>query len=306
MGVPVEKPSTDHVEPFTQPAPAVETSPWADAHGADFDALVAADLPCRRCGYNVRGLARTGRCPECDTPVARALRADLLRYSDARWVAVIARGFRTVNIAIVLALIAIIILALQRALIVPWRTAAITLAIGAVAIVGVWLATAPEPAVVERENPLSTRRMLRVLIIAAIVLQAAGDFLLPYWPGGRSSVRLITGGVWVAGIVCAFRHAAALARRIPDPALAAQTRGVMWGTMASYTVFLVIFAMAVAQRPMSAGLTFVFGLSCTVVIACFLFTVWSLSLVSRYGRALAGAAFEARATALGDAHASDR
>ena len=31
------------------------------------DAIVAEDRPCRRCGYNVRGLRLGGRCPECGT-----------------------------------------------------------------------------------------------------------------------------------------------------------------------------------------------------------------------------------------------
>ena len=31
------------------------------------DAIIAEDTPCRRCGYNVRGLRAGGRCPECGT-----------------------------------------------------------------------------------------------------------------------------------------------------------------------------------------------------------------------------------------------
>lgn len=33
------------------------------------------DLPCRQCGYNLRGLLETSRCPECGLPVVESIRA---------------------------------------------------------------------------------------------------------------------------------------------------------------------------------------------------------------------------------------
>jgi len=58
-------------------------------------AVVDGDLPCFRCGYNVRGLASDGQCPECAASIAETLRrraAELtgrllpLDDSDPRWV----------------------------------------------------------------------------------------------------------------------------------------------------------------------------------------------------------------------------
>jgi len=44
--------------------------------GARGDAgTVGESLPCARCSYDLRGLARAGRCPECGEPVRAALRA---------------------------------------------------------------------------------------------------------------------------------------------------------------------------------------------------------------------------------------
>jgi predicted RNA-binding Zn-ribbon protein involved in translation (DUF1610 family) len=37
--------------------------------------FVAADVACRGCGYNLRGLPATGRCPECGRPILRTLAA---------------------------------------------------------------------------------------------------------------------------------------------------------------------------------------------------------------------------------------
>src|SRR5436305_1574598 len=39
------------------------------------------NLPCLRCGYNLRTLATDGRCPECSTPIASSLDTNLLRYA---------------------------------------------------------------------------------------------------------------------------------------------------------------------------------------------------------------------------------
>jgi hypothetical protein len=47
---------------------------------------VDADIPCRKCGYNLRGLAVDGRCPECATPVGVSINGELLRYSDPTFV----------------------------------------------------------------------------------------------------------------------------------------------------------------------------------------------------------------------------
>ena len=60
---------------------------------------VGQDVPCFRCGYNVRGLARDGQCPECAAPIDESLRRHAARLagtplplneSDPRWVRTLA------------------------------------------------------------------------------------------------------------------------------------------------------------------------------------------------------------------------
>lgn len=256
--------------------------------------VIESDLPCRSCGYNLRGLFDGGRCPECDTPIDRSMRGDLLRYSDPRWVRTIARGLRIINIAVVLGLISIIGLAiLARSLGLTWLIPTTVLTVGAVMTIGVWLATEREPAAAENERLFSTRRVLRVLVVAAIVLQAGGDMMSMISRSSGLAVRLVAAAIVIAGIFCAFRHAATLARRIPDPLLLAQTRGIMWGLIISYGLFLMIAAMALARTPMPSILAMVFGLSCTVFIACIIFTLWTLTLISRYAARLQYSAIEA-------------
>ena len=48
---------------------------------------VRVDIKCLVCGYNLRGLGRAGRCPECGTPILEALRARrVVRY---KWSAIL-------------------------------------------------------------------------------------------------------------------------------------------------------------------------------------------------------------------------
>lgn len=58
----------------------------------DAQGCIDEDVPCRRCGYNLRSLVLDGRCPECGTAVGRSLHGDLLRFSDPAWVQSLASG----------------------------------------------------------------------------------------------------------------------------------------------------------------------------------------------------------------------
>jgi hypothetical protein len=78
----------------TQPD-TVDVPSMSSALDATAGAVVDEDLPCFRCGYNVRGLACDGQCPECAASIAETLRrhaAELagrllpLDDSDPRWV----------------------------------------------------------------------------------------------------------------------------------------------------------------------------------------------------------------------------
>lgn len=65
------------------------------------DDAIAEDVPCRACGYNVRGLSGGGRCPECSEGIAgsvaefetRRAKAPLpLESAEPAWVGRVARG----------------------------------------------------------------------------------------------------------------------------------------------------------------------------------------------------------------------
>jgi len=45
----------------------------ADGEHAEHDESLTEDLPCVRCGYNLRGLKAEGNCPECGASVGKSL-----------------------------------------------------------------------------------------------------------------------------------------------------------------------------------------------------------------------------------------
>jgi len=59
-------------------APATEAV--ADAQGR-----VSIDLPCRTCGYVLRGLSVEGNCPECGLAIRQSMRRGRLEDSDPDW-----------------------------------------------------------------------------------------------------------------------------------------------------------------------------------------------------------------------------
>lgn len=47
-----------------------------------FGEVIDSDRPCGKCGYNLKGLASGGRCPECGYPITRRGRKGAARFSD--------------------------------------------------------------------------------------------------------------------------------------------------------------------------------------------------------------------------------
>ncbi|MBN1342061.1 MAG: hypothetical protein JXQ73_05235 [Phycisphaerae bacterium] len=148
------------------------------------DGALDADIHCASCGYNLRGLRPSGRCPECGTPIARSLRGDLLAVSDPNWVARIARGATYAYrgfIALVLLIIAAVIgvgagLALFGP-IGPGDTAVVVLLGGVVAwslagfaamIIGIWWLTTPGPREVVQPEVRRTRTGCRIALLALL------------------------------------------------------------------------------------------------------------------------------------------
>src|SRR5438128_2549555 len=74
------------------------------AHAApvlvDAEGRVCVDAVCLGCGYNLRSLPEDAVCPECAQPVRRSLAGEQLRFAQAQWVRLLARGATCLVIAL--------------------------------------------------------------------------------------------------------------------------------------------------------------------------------------------------------------
>ena len=50
------------------------------------------DVFCVHCGYNLRGLTKRHRCPECGTPAGFSVEGDLLKYAQIPWIRTVRDG----------------------------------------------------------------------------------------------------------------------------------------------------------------------------------------------------------------------
>ena len=62
------------------------------------------ELPCRNCGYILRGLDPAGNCPECGRPISASM-SHSLAYANLAWLATLARGLRLAWMAILAGII---------------------------------------------------------------------------------------------------------------------------------------------------------------------------------------------------------
>jgi hypothetical protein len=211
--------STGFIPPFGSPATS---------------GVVAADLPCRKCSYNRRGLPTEGRCPECGTPVGLSLQGDLLRYSDPQWLDTLRQGIKLMLIGIGIVVLAAIATVVSAA--VHHRGVVLTLVSWAgniTMLAGTWLLTAPDPSGLGEERYGKARKLVRVALIGDLV----GSFISfanlagPVAPGMAMLIGIavfISGALALIGYIAQLYYIERLAMRIPDEGLAARAHFLTW------------------------------------------------------------------------------
>lgn len=141
------------------------------------------DRPCLACGYNLRGLSTSGACPECGTPVERSLRGNLLVYSSPEYVASLHRGVFLIQAGIITQIVlwcALVGLffASQAGLTGVGEQALellgslLGLAATIASVIGWWLLSAPDPAVLGTGTGDTPRRIVRITVIVSAAATA--------------------------------------------------------------------------------------------------------------------------------------
>ncbi len=268
------------------------------------------DLPCIRCGYNLRELSPDGPCPECGIPIHRSTHGDLLSAADPAWLTRVIRGQTLVYAALVTCLAPIVLLILflvsQVAMVVLDTVAPILFLLAAILLMlGIFALTTPDPRLTLTEQPVVLRRIVRGGGIAGLLsglvlyglksLEAAGGGVDPLVHSiARWTFGCALAFTWVAGSF----YLAHLAERIPDLTLAKRTRS----TAQRCAVCLVIYMLGGAVLFSAPAPSFEFNLIANLleviaVLAFYAGLFYALSLMSvwfKYRKPIKRCLLEAR------------
>jgi hypothetical protein len=190
---------------------------------------IAGDLPCRQCGYNLRGLRPHGQCPECAGAVGLSLRGDRLCFADPVWVRRLARGARWALWGLVGALSyygALFVPILPKAIGYLWVFALLTTL---ASLRGAWLLTARESRTFGPPAATAIRRTVRIALAIDFVGQLIWTTRWLIGAGSAFSFLLIP--IWFAVVVGEFAKLVVLerlARRLADAKLTRRFRFLRW------------------------------------------------------------------------------
>ncbi|HVS71670.1 MAG TPA: hypothetical protein VHQ47_10490 [Phycisphaerae bacterium] len=182
--------------------------------------VLTHDVPCRACGYNLRGLSTDGRCPECGQGIGRSLVSDSLTAADGGWVRRVALGLGLLKLGaicgLVLAPLLILLLIFLHLRFLSNLLLAVLLVGAALAIPGAWLVTLREPGVLRRDRWLPNVAPLAMTLgLPASVLALNGFSWFPQGVG-----LMLAGATLATGIAGILLHLAGLARRARDEKVA--------------------------------------------------------------------------------------
>jgi hypothetical protein len=245
----------------------------------DENGIVTADVTCRGCSYNLRGLHQDGKCPECGTPVGLSIRGNLLRYSDPVWVDKLSRGVDLILwglLAGLLASFAGIVLVFAMG---PARGQVLAQIIGVLAsivgFIGAWLLTTPDPGSTEQPQTVTAGKIVRFALVFAMIQNLLSIFstdekLNPFLSALIGILLIIAALLGVVGEIARLYYFEKLALRIPDEALARRAHIVKWGygiSLAVAGVFGAVILLVTQVMKQSPGGGIILTASCITGLA---------------------------------------
>ncbi len=192
----------------------------AIAPSFDASGRLAADVACLTCGYNLRGLAPGGACPECGLAVGLSLRTDRLDAAPVVWRATLARGATWLRWGVLAAPL----------LVYPGLV---------VATAGFWRLTAAQPGRVEPGRDRVLRLAARVLLSIGLVgiCMTLIYAVTQVWPNPLRATRdwrsldgALIGfhGIYFLGLIAGWDYLATLAERAGDAEMVRRCRRIRW------------------------------------------------------------------------------
>ncbi len=261
--------------------------------------MIATDVPCIKCGYNLRGLDEGRVCPECGTAVGRSLRGDFLKFCDPDWVGTVASGLNWVMAGIAIGFVGGLITGVltRQGVAPPALFQGFILLLSLVPLIGYWRLTAPDPAATPDQG-ITARRLVRVTQVLGFGLGfLTNTELLAGQEPAEELVGIVSGVNLVIFFFAVLIYLRRMALRIPNTKLASSCRTIMWGWV---ILALVGIGGAVVAETLGRGGGGGMGageaILCSTIIATPIFLILSLILALRLRRAFADEAKLARAT----------
>lgn len=190
--------------------------------------LIAGDLACIDCGYNLRTQPAAGRCPECARPCAESLSGFWLRSASPEWLDTVANGYGFLC-AGGFGLWALVFVLIASGMAFDPACAIVGLFLCvACAALGVFLTTASEPEA--RQPPRRASMLLARCALPLWFLPFLVAIVLESWePANLASDRtfefvlgatmLLGAASYIVAIAVVLLRSADLMRRIPRPRL---------------------------------------------------------------------------------------
>lgn len=236
------------------PDDAVSSRPVPDTAAS---ATIDCDLPCHRCGYNLRTLPRDGVCPECEATVRASLHFRERYGIDPAPARRIRRGLAVVLASVGAVIATILAVTFSGVVLSDGGSRALQIFLDvvlAVAAVGVWLSTGSTG---RNRRPSRLGRAARVLFVLVLVQTIASEFVtgmagppprrgewlawLRFWYFSVG-MQTIPALAIVAYGLCLSGVAAVLPRRWLSAALAVVTAAFGLTLLAEPVLFGVLFA----------------------------------------------------------------
>ncbi|MCH7791931.1 MAG: hypothetical protein IID31_06595 [Planctomycetes bacterium] len=258
---------------------------------------VPRGTPCPRCGYELTGLSAEGRCPECGSPVAAALRPDHLVYSSPDYVAKLHMGAFLVVLSLAILIVHFIggtFFAFAGRIGGAGGAALFSIvgfANGILALIGWWLLSSPDPGKAGVDRGATSRRVLRVLLSVRIAILAFSLVLgfVTVSPWSMPLMLMVTGVdqiVFLAAFVTSLVYLKTLAGRMPGGAIEREVDVVL--KFGIVVLVLVVAVVGLAIMGMIGGLGVIVGVCLmipTLLMMLILFVLY-IFLLDRTRQAL--------------------
>lgn len=235
------------------------------------------DFPCIECGYSLFGLDGDQLCPECGIPVKNSLRADLLYFSDIKWLIAIRWGLLVLlcNIPIQL------LVYFSRYFQVTWggspvRLGFVQLIAVTVNLAAILLITRKEIVDGFGEDRPVNRWVLRLtgffVLLASFVAILSG-----FLPSISALAITVANTVFLCGLLLYLNR---LGTRMPSPTLEKLAWTLVWAVALSHLIFRIVLQelyMRSGEMHVSLGL-FYLGEIILAIVGLF----YVICLVSYY------------------------